>query len=128
MTRRKRVKNKWHFTIGNFQAKKASYNSDGTHTFEVWFKGNIIGFCYATRSWRLKSSDISTINILDNTENKKNIGTVFCNGNSKNGFPTNIVKIELYPFKINFANERKVIFEKIIKKLDEDDLTPDCYP
>jgi len=121
MIRRKRIKHKWHFNLGYFEAKKASYDSDSMKTFEIWFKGSAIGFCFAQRSWRLKSNEISTLDILDNRKDKKGIGQVFCNGNSKNGFPTNIVKIELYPFKMDLLNERKVIFEKIIILKNEEE-------
>jgi hypothetical protein len=125
MTRRKRIKNKWHFNLGNFEVKRASYNSDGTKTFEVWYKGEFIGTSNAVRSWRLKSNEVSSLEIHNGIGiTRKLVGTVFCNGNSKNGFPTNIVSVHAYPSSLDMVFDREVLLEKwpqniIVKRFNE---------
>ena len=46
MTIRKRVKHKWHFTLGDFKFNKATYHPNGDRSFDVLYKNDLIGHCY----------------------------------------------------------------------------------
>lgn len=112
MTRRKRVKNKWHFNLGFFELKKACYNPDGSKTFEIWLKGDYLGYCNAGRgAFHLKDTT-HFLHILNNKKELSIIGGVFCTRNYKNGFPTKVLSIEIYPLKMELVHNRKVIIEK----------------
>jgi hypothetical protein len=114
MTRRKRVKNKWHFTIGDFELKKASYNFDGSKSFEVCYKNSLVGYCDVSYNWRLPSDGIRSLEVYSGLprNNHEIVGKVYCTKSSKTGFPTKIVKIEISPDRLNMVYDRKVLLEK----------------
>lgn len=114
MTRRKRVKSKWHFTLGDFDFKKATYASDGKNYFEVYYKNNLIGKCSTERYWvqRSNKAEAKKLDILSlGYSAHLTIGTVFCTG-EKNGFPTKILSATISPSDLDMVFERKILFEK----------------
>lgn len=115
MTRRRRIKNKWHFNLGFFELKKACYNPDGSKTFEVWLKGEYLGYCNARRGSYIAKEDIHFLDILNNNKDSKIIGGIFCTRNYKNGFPTKVLSVEIYPLRLEMVTSREIIFEKFIK-------------
>lgn len=54
MTIRRRIKHKWHISKGDFDFKKASYNPNGTKSFEVWYKKFLVGECNSRTFGRRK--------------------------------------------------------------------------
>lgn len=111
MTIRRRIKHKWHFTVGDFDLKKASYNPNGSKEFEVWYKKSLIGVCRTNR-FRNNENDISSENILE-FESKIGviIGRIFFKGVKKE-FPEIITKVEIFPIQIGMVLKRLVILEK----------------
>lgn len=110
MTIRRRVKHKWHFTVGDFDLKKASYNPDGSREFEVWYKKSLIGVC-RTNCFRNNKNDISSANILEFESKIVVIGRIFFKGVKKE-FPEIITKVEIFPIQIGMVLKRFVILEK----------------
>lgn len=120
MTIRRRIKNKWRFNLGYFELKRASYNSDKTKTFEIWYKGALLGFCrsYSNRifSFKSSSSDFLELNIFESLKDNYTIGLVRVHKKLKNGFPTKILKVEISPKHLEIVQDRKVLLEKFIIK------------
>ena len=124
MTIRKRVKHKWHFTLGDFEFKKATYHPDGRKSFEVWYKKDFIGVCQMD-SWSKNSVVNFKIISKEDFSNKYSavtfskegmIGEVFCTG-FKNGFPTAIIKATLNTESLCMISKREVLVEKFIKRV-----------
>ena len=127
MTIRKRVKHKWHFTLGDFEFKKATYHPAGKKSFEVWYKNDFIGDCIVP-FYRSKNN-IQKLEIFSKEDSgtkysaydfanggKQPIGNVFCIGLRSN-FPTTIIKAELFADKSDMVSIRKILFEKYPEKL-----------
>lgn len=123
MTIRRRIKQKWHSSKGDFDFKKASYNPNGTKSFEVWYKKSLVGEC-SNRSLRRRNNkndtSVSTLEIYNFVakigvfqEVKTLVGRVYCRGN-KNGFPEEIVSAELFPKALDIVETRTVMIEKYI--------------
>ncbi len=123
MTIRRRIKQKWHSSKGDFDFKKASYNPNGTKSFEVWYKKFLVGEC-SNRSLRRRNNkndtSVSTLEIYNFVakigvfqEVKTLVGRVYCRGN-KNGFPEEIVSAELFPKALDIVETRTVMIEKYI--------------
>ena len=121
MTIRKRVKHKWHFTLGDFEFKKATYHPDGRKSFEVWYKKDFIGECQVI--YHSKNS-VANLEIFsrENPNDKYNaetfanggkqlVGNIFCTG-LKNEFPTAIIKATLIADRLYMISKRKVLIEK----------------
>lgn len=123
MSRRKRVKNKWHFYIGDFHLKKATFHSNGKKTFEVWYQNDLLGFCFVEITWRNSDTKLKIFKTLENMDapfytysNAITLGHVYYEGSYKQ-FPKKILKIELYPEQLNIVAERKLLLEKWSLKL-----------
>lgn len=113
MTIRKRIKHKWHFTVGNFELKAATYHPDGRKSLQVYYQNNIIGYCLVN-CWKIKrDNNIYDLDITPQlfVSNPPIIGTVCCRGIKKN-FPSEIIKVTVLAHELNMLLERKVLFEK----------------
>lgn len=143
MTIRRRIKKKWHLTLGDFEFKRASYNPNGSKTFEVWYKNDFIGDCKVTHSYygKITAEELQTIPAYiprikgicslrideripkdlpsnDSLPSDKvptrpihMLGNLYCTG-QKNGFPSRIVYVELFPSTMNNVAKREMLFEK----------------
>lgn len=132
MTIRKRIKQKWQHRLGDFEFKKATYHPNKSKSFEVWHKQNLLGYCTVGRLRQnllseslknlpefihLEKNPVTTHKIFDkivtNTYNvsEVSLGNVYSTG-AKNGFPANIIYVELFPEKLDLVAERYVIIEK----------------
>ena len=117
MTIRKRVKNKWHFTVGDFHFSKATYQPNGNRTFDVYYKGSFVGECNSRRHCMVKRNEIFKLDILDRTLSfDKIVGELYCVG-KKNGFPIKINSAILFPKKLSMVSERTVLMEKYNNKI-----------
>lgn len=123
MTIRRRIKQKWHSSKGDFDFKKASYNPNGTKSFEVWYKKSLVGECSSRSFRRRKNKNDTSVSSLEIysfvaktgvfQEVKTLVGKVYCRGN-KNGFPEEIVSAELFPRMLDIVRTRAVMIEKYI--------------
>ena len=130
MTIRKRVKHKWHFTLGDFKFNKATYHPNGDRSFNVLYRGDLIGKCIF-RWLNLDKGKIGTISIIDyytngQTTTSNSLGIVYVMG-SKNQFPTKILDAEIFPNKLDMVFKRKVIFEKWPEKIKPIFVRPGVY-
>lgn len=114
MTRRKRIKYKWHFSFGDFDCKKATYYPNGHRTFEVWYKSVFVGICNMNCFGSTKEKYVTKFDIIDKdyfTNQAIIKGYILCKGR-KNGFPTKMLEGILFPKQFNLVSTRKVLFEK----------------
>jgi len=108
MTKRTRIKKRWQIKKGDFELKRAKFNDkewkNESITFEVWYKGELIGKCGGNYFY------LNTI--IYSCENSiLNIGNVKF-GNTKNQLPSDIEEITILPSGLNLVFEKYVLFEK----------------
>ena len=124
----KRIKRKWHFTLGDFKFKKATYHPNRRRSFEVWYKNDLIGNCFVNfLTKRDRENGFVKLQIFKTDMLTRTIlGDIYCKG-EKNGFPTQILSATLFPNQLDMIFKRKILIEKCPEKHINNFISPSVY-